>query len=186
MRCLSSSVSPVSLQRPFPPFAGYEDQANPHIAGNCDCNHARRIIGMMSLIRIEIANCPPYFLVRHFYRRHIGLWILHTIFLILILPPKSFGRSKVCGLIRASRLSRSLSDDGSCGTRANVYAIVVRALAACSAQPFVERAPSAPLLFPAAPPKLGLSPRSRGRRRRVAGMFFARQATTMRRILASV
>ncbi len=36
-------------------------------------------------MRIEIANCPPYFLVRLFNGRHIGLWILHTMLLTLLI-----------------------------------------------------------------------------------------------------
>src|SRR6266478_1001445 len=73
----------------------------------------------------------------------------------------------------ASRLSRSLSADGSCGTRAEAYAIVVRELAACTAQGLFAHVPAEPLLFPAALPTPGLSQRSRDRPRRGAEMFFA-------------
>jgi hypothetical protein len=38
-RCLSSSESPVKFQRICQPFAGRENQADPHIAPNRDCNH---------------------------------------------------------------------------------------------------------------------------------------------------
>src|SRR5580692_2723491 len=53
------------------------------------------------------------------------------------------------------------------------YGIVVRALAAWTAQAFVARVPVEPLPFRAAIPTLGLSLRSRDRPRRVAEMFFA-------------
>src|SRR5207244_7414467 len=86
--------------------------------------------------RIEIANCPPYFLVRLFNGRHIGLWILHaTLLTLLILNAKAacpaqygIGQRRInVGYFRwtsiamrtrsASRLLRSLSVDGSCYVR---------------------------------------------------------------------
>ena len=78
-----SVSSQVNLQRSCQSLGGHENQPIPHNAGNYYRNHARHVAGITSLIRIEIANCPPHFLVRHFYGRHIGLWILHTMLLIL-------------------------------------------------------------------------------------------------------
>jgi hypothetical protein len=79
---------------------------------------------------------PPYFLVRFFYGRHIGLWILHTMLLTsLILNAKAacpaqygIGQQRInagylCwtriarGIRSVSRLLRSLSVDGSCYVR---------------------------------------------------------------------
>jgi hypothetical protein len=63
-----------------------------------------------------------------------------------------------------------------CARAAEARAIVVRALAACTASAFVARVPADLLLFRAAIPTLGLSPRSRDRPRRVAEMFVASRA----------
>ena len=98
-------------------------------------NHARHIAGVTSLIRIEIANCPRYFLVCLFNGRHIGLWILHAMLLTLLILnatacPAQYGIAQrrinvgyLCwtriarGTRSASRLLRSFSVDGSCYVR---------------------------------------------------------------------
>ncbi len=66
--------------------------------GNYYRNHACHFAGITSLNRIGIANCAPYFFVRHFYGRHIGLWILHTILLIIFwssMPELLVGRNSL-------------------------------------------------------------------------------------------
>ncbi len=79
---------------------------------------------------------PSYFLVRLFYGRHIGLWILHTMLLTLLILnakaacPAQYGigqrrinvgyfcwTSIATRTWSASRLLRSLSVDGSCYVR---------------------------------------------------------------------
>jgi hypothetical protein len=141
-RCLASSVSSrLNLHRSCQSLGGSENQVIPHNAGNRYCNHACQVARVTSLIRIEIANCPPYFLLRLFYGRRIGLWILHT-----MLPHSSDHQRQSCscpaqygigqrwinvgylcwtriarGTLSASRLLRSLSVDGSCYVRVALW-----------------------------------------------------------------
>src|SRR5882724_5277499 len=101
---------------------------------------------------------------------------------LLIFHVKAFSWSKLATSPRsANRFSKSLSADASCGTRAEANAIVVRELAACTAQGLFARVPAEPLLFPVALPTPGLSQRSRDRPRRGAEMFFASWARAARR-----
>jgi hypothetical protein len=67
-------------------------------AGNHYCNHARQVARITSLIRIEIANCPPYFLVRLSTAVHIGLRILHTKLLTLLILHAQDGCRAHCGI----------------------------------------------------------------------------------------
>jgi hypothetical protein len=97
-----SVSSSVNLQRSRQSLGGRENQPIPYKAGNDYRNHARHVGGITSLIRIEIANRPPYFLVRHFYARHIGLWIRHTILLIFgsSMPKALVGRNSLRASVR--------------------------------------------------------------------------------------
>ena len=156
----------MNLQRSCQSLLGRENQPIPHNAGNYYRNRARHVAAITSLMRIEIANCPPIFPRSS-----------HTILVISDLQCQSLWLVETrYGPRSASRLLRSRSGDGSCGTRAEAYAIVVRELAARTAQAFVAHVPAESLPFRAAIPKLGLSQRSRDRPRRVAEMFFASRA----------
>jgi hypothetical protein len=120
-----SVSSSVNLQRSCQSLGGRENQPIPHNAGNYYRNHARHVAGITSLIRIEIANCPHIsssvismadisgcgFCTQYSSSSDLqcqSLWLVETPY-----GPRS-----------ASRLSRLLSADGSCGTRAEAYAIV--------------------------------------------------------------
>ena len=105
-------------------FADYvdagEDQVTPHNVGQPLLKSQTPGCSYYVVVSVEIANCPPYFLIRIVYGGHIGLWILHPMLLILLIlnakaaRPAQYAigqrRINVCYLTRIAKALSPLLD----------------------------------------------------------------------------